>query len=419
MAARAMKVTGDGAAGSASRFALCVGVAAYKSSPLRNTLNDARAVAAALRGIGFAVTLLENPGFDELPRGVERFTEALRPGGVSFFFFAGHGTQAEDGSNYLIPVEEVERDTQLRYKALSAQDVLDRLERGGCALNFVVLDACRSKPSRLERSTRSGQLTGLSRMEAPAGSVLAYACAAGKTALDGEAGSHGVYTKHLLSHLTRPNLDVDHMLRAVSLGVFEETGKAQDPYHTHNLKKRASSWWPARRSRRREQAAALAPRPPLRSPPRRLARRRLRAAPRPPQMSWRSCCLRHALAPSAASTQCGAQTRAAQTASRCRKTTALCWAAASRAAAAARRTTSVSASAATALAHTMARVTPASSSAGAAGAGPCALRRWGCAKARALIVRVARLQLDYAVHQGAHSASALPQPLMRRARAAG
>ncbi len=100
------------------RVALCVGVAGYASSPLRNSLNDARDVAAALRGVGFSVTLLEDPRLEALLDAVEAFGAALRPGGTALFFFAGHGCQSEDGSNYLIPVEEVAKDHYLRAKAL-------------------------------------------------------------------------------------------------------------------------------------------------------------------------------------------------------------------------------------------------------------------------------------------------------------
>ena len=84
---------------------------------------------------------------------------------------------------------------------------------------------------------RSGRSTasGLSKMEAPAGSVLAYACAPGATAGDGP-GRNGIFTSHLLKHLHTPGVDVDRMLRAVARGVYEETRGAQDPYHNHNLR---------------------------------------------------------------------------------------------------------------------------------------------------------------------------------------
>jgi hypothetical protein len=130
-------------------------------------------------------------------------------------------------------VEEVEKDTYLKTSALSAADVLRAMERGGCFLNFVILDACRSKPSRMVRSTRA-ELAGFSEMRAPSGSVIAFACAPGCTALDGN-GRNGLFTKHLLQHMTTPGLDVDIMLRRITLGVKQESNSLQDPFHNHNL----------------------------------------------------------------------------------------------------------------------------------------------------------------------------------------
>ncbi len=79
----------------------------------------------------------------------------------------------------------------------SANDVLKTMERARCHLNVLLLDACRDQPSRMERSTRNA-LRGLAEMGAPAGSVIAFACAPGKTAQDGSS-RNGVFTSHLLN----------------------------------------------------------------------------------------------------------------------------------------------------------------------------------------------------------------------------
>jgi Ran GTPase-activating protein (RanGAP) involved in mRNA processing and transport len=134
----------------------------------------------------------------------------------------------------VIPVEEVENDSHLKRCALSAADVLASVAQHGAYLNLMLLDACSDKPSRMVRSARNTH-TGLSEMKAPAGSALAFACAPGMTAADGD-GRNGVFTANLLKHLTSPGLDVDKMLRAVAKGVFQDTRKQQDPYHNHNLR---------------------------------------------------------------------------------------------------------------------------------------------------------------------------------------
>jgi uncharacterized caspase-like protein len=219
----------------AGRAALCVGVSQYNSSPLQNSANDATDVAEALRGAGFRTQLLLEPDNRQLHEAVEEFAASLRPGGTAVFFFAGHGcqarkfaeqsvsptqpltrvprSQAEDGTNYLIPVEEVEKDSArpgwsqlerssssftpsfpayLKRCALSAADVLAAMEKGRCYLNLIMLDACRNTSSRMARSSRSTP-RGFTEMKPPVGSVLAFACAPGKTAADG-SGRNGVFT---------------------------------------------------------------------------------------------------------------------------------------------------------------------------------------------------------------------------------
>ena len=87
-----------------ARGALVIGNAAYDSAPLRNPVNDARAMAATLRDLSFAVTTLENASLTEMKRAIDDFGDGLRRrGGVGLFYFSGHGVQNQ-GRNFLIPV---------------------------------------------------------------------------------------------------------------------------------------------------------------------------------------------------------------------------------------------------------------------------------------------------------------------------
>lgn len=104
-----------------THHALCVGIGAYPTSPLgQNPVNDARALGYALRGAGFNVSVLEDATLRQLVSSVNAFVNALHPGDTCLFSFSGHGTQAQDGSNYLIPVEGVDSDEHLEHFALKA-----------------------------------------------------------------------------------------------------------------------------------------------------------------------------------------------------------------------------------------------------------------------------------------------------------
>jgi hypothetical protein len=214
------------------RVALVVGNGAYKSSPLNNPVNDARAMARALKELGFEVLLRENitqPGFLGALR---EFGKRLKEtGGVGLFYYAGHGMQLK-GSNYLIPVDtEIQSEDEARYMAIDANQVLDKMEQAGNRLNIVILDACRDNP--FARSFRSKQ-SGLAQMDAPSGMLVAFATAPGAVAYDGDS-VNGVYTKHLLRSLTIPGLPIELVLKRVREGVSQETGQKQIPWESSSL----------------------------------------------------------------------------------------------------------------------------------------------------------------------------------------
>src|SRR5689334_21682625 len=103
------------------RLALVIGNSAYKSAPLRNPVNDARAVADALAGTGFAVTLIEDATSATMWRSIRTFGDRLRgAGSVGLFYYAGHGIQVR-GRNFLIPVNaDLQREDEVEFQAIDA-----------------------------------------------------------------------------------------------------------------------------------------------------------------------------------------------------------------------------------------------------------------------------------------------------------
>ena len=120
----------------------------------------------------------------------------------------------------------------LDYKALRVSTVLEGIQKAGCNLNLVILDACRSKPLPVRGAQRDlGR--GLAKIAAPAGTVVAFACAPGATASDGQ-GRNGVFTANLLKHLGTPE-DLDFVMGYVVEGVKKETGGSQVPFRDSSL----------------------------------------------------------------------------------------------------------------------------------------------------------------------------------------
>ena len=222
-----------GAAAAASaekRVALVVGNDKYATAPLRNPVNDATAVAAKLREVGFEVVLRTNVSQRELTRAVRDFGEKVTPGAVALFYYAGHGMQAR-GKNYLIPVDaDITSESSVSIEAIDVERVLDQL--GAARVSMVVLDACRNNP--YERRFRAGAGAGLAQIDAPAGTLIAYSTAPGKIALDGE-GRHAPYTEALLKAMDTPGLRVEDVFKQVRINVLKTTASKQIPWESSSL----------------------------------------------------------------------------------------------------------------------------------------------------------------------------------------
>jgi hypothetical protein len=160
------------------------------------------------------------------------FGRKLRPGVVALFYYAGHGLQVRD-RNFLIPVEaDVQSEEEVPYTSVDVNYLLDVMNRAKSRINIVILDACRNNP--FARSFRSGS-SGLAQMDAPSGTLIAYATAPGRVASDG-AGAHGLYTQHLLKHIATPGLPVEILFKRVREGVERETRSQQIPWESSSLK---------------------------------------------------------------------------------------------------------------------------------------------------------------------------------------
>ena len=213
------------------RHALVVGNASYATAPLINSANDAAAVAKVLERAGFTVDLKLNASQKQLQDAVTAFGDRLKGGGAGLFYFAGHGVQIK-GRNFLMPVgADIKREDEVPYKAVDVQQVLDKMETARNRINVVILDACRDNP--FARSSRSGS-GGLSQVDAPIGSLVAFATAPGSVASDGK-GSNGLYTQHLLANMERPGLPIEEIFKRVRLGVRLDSNGGQVPWESTSL----------------------------------------------------------------------------------------------------------------------------------------------------------------------------------------
>jgi len=215
------------------RYALVIGNANYKNSPLDNPVNDAQDMATSLRRLGFDVIEKENLSRKEMANSIREFGELIAKGGVGLFYYAGHGMQV-NGKNYLIPVNaNIQHEDEVAYESVDVDRLLAKMYSAGNRLNIVILDACRNNP--FARSFRSGS-RGLARMNAPVGTLIAYATSPNSVASDGKRGErNGLYTKHLLANMEIPDLEIGQMFRRVRRAVRIATNKAQIPWESSSM----------------------------------------------------------------------------------------------------------------------------------------------------------------------------------------
>ncbi|MBX3673668.1 MAG: caspase family protein [Burkholderiales bacterium] len=212
------------------KIALVIGNAAYPTAPLRNPVNDAKAMAARLQALGYDVALHTDVAQRDFTRAVSRFGQRLAPGSVALFYYAGHGMQVR-GRNFLVPVDaDIQSEASARSEAVDLDLVLEQL--GPTRLAMVILDACRNNP--FEGRFRSSGGSGLAQVDAPKGTLLAYATAPGKVASDGE-GTHGLYTAELLKAMDLPGAKVEEVFKAVRVNVIKATAGAQVPWESSSL----------------------------------------------------------------------------------------------------------------------------------------------------------------------------------------
>jgi formylglycine-generating enzyme required for sulfatase activity len=209
------------------RVALVIGNASYQHvGRLSNTGNDARDMAAALKQLGFVVTMLIDGTQEQMIEAIEQFGKEATGSVAALFYYSGHGAQLE-GVNYLIPVEaSINSATHLRTRCVSADEALAAMETA--KTKIVVLDACRDNP--VASLAKSGK-NGLASMNSPEETIIVFATAPGTTSLgESSNGRNSVFTYYLLRYMQKEGIDINGCLMKTRAEVMRETKKQQQPW---------------------------------------------------------------------------------------------------------------------------------------------------------------------------------------------
>ena len=116
--------------------------------------------------------------------------------------------------------------TLLKDSTVSLQRLQERMEDKNSLVNLCIIDACRENPFTSETRALA---SGLAAATAPAGTLLAFATAAGTVASDGK-GANGLYTEYLVTHMLKRLHDLEKVMKDVSRDVRKASRDKQKPW---------------------------------------------------------------------------------------------------------------------------------------------------------------------------------------------
>ena len=221
------------AADEGRRVALVIGNDAYVAGPLKNPVNDARAMQRALAGAGFKVILAENANKVALEQGAAEFLQSLGPGDTALFYFAGHAVQIEN-ENLLLPVDFTPGRTVIesKFRSVSLAMIIDYIKRARPKTTIIIVDACRVFPGAESHSLQTGLAIPLNPGK---DSYIAFSTSPGTVAGDNPDGRNSWFTEALAQLVSEPGLTIDDVLTRVRLRVESATGGAQTPWSQTSL----------------------------------------------------------------------------------------------------------------------------------------------------------------------------------------
>jgi lipoprotein NlpI len=215
------------------RFALVIGNAKYPDAdaPLKEPINDARAVADELKRDGFNVDIGENLTGDAMRRAFDKLYGKLKPGSIALIFYSGFGVQSNRQS-YMIPVDaQIWTEADVRHDGFSLEMVLGEINSRGAGVKLALVDASRRNPYERRFRTFSA---GLAPVIAPNGTLVMYSAALSSVVSD-NGGDRSLFVQELLKEIRVPDLMAEETLNRTRVGVTRSSRGEQVPWISSSL----------------------------------------------------------------------------------------------------------------------------------------------------------------------------------------
>jgi regulation of enolase protein 1 (concanavalin A-like superfamily) len=232
------------------RIALVVGNSSYGTDlSLKNPVNDATAITARLRELGFEVVLVSDGTKQAMEGALDEFGQKLSAGGIGLFYYAGHGLQVGK-ENYIIPIgAKTASKSDVQNTSIPLTRIMKAMGDAKNSANIIVIDACRKNTFRFNSASpglsgfaplskrswstgtpNSGQATSI----VANNMLLAFSTESGKTAKDGE-GRYSPYASSFLKALESPTRPISLIFSQIRSLVLDSTNKTQSPIYISAL----------------------------------------------------------------------------------------------------------------------------------------------------------------------------------------
>lgn len=214
-------------------LALVIGNDKNSVKPLKNAINDARAICKKFALLGYDVIPKEDCKVSEMSDAIAEFIFALEEGyNVGIFYFAGHAFQIES-KNYLGDIEcPLSEPRNCQFFAYPLQDLLDRLKKTNIDTKIIIIDACRKE---LHVDGRGISINYLAPMFAPKGTLIAFSTSPGEGAQDEGFEGHSIYTGAILKHIDEKHIPVEHFFKNVRTTVYNLSNGTQTSWEHTSL----------------------------------------------------------------------------------------------------------------------------------------------------------------------------------------
>jgi hypothetical protein len=213
-----------------ARMALVIGNAAYPDAeaPLKEPVNNVRALTDELKRHGFEVDTGENLSKEAMRAALERFYGKINSGSTALLFFSGYGIQS-DRQTYMIPTDaQIWTEPDVRRDGFGLDSVLVKMNSRGARVKIAILDASRINP--FERRFRA-VASGLAPVSVPRGTVVMYAAAPGAVVRDGD---RQVFVSELIKEI-RGTGEIEEAFNRTLIAVSRASQGEQVPWFSSSL----------------------------------------------------------------------------------------------------------------------------------------------------------------------------------------